>query len=142
VRGPTAHSIYCSAKIAEGALADGALGLDAPADPDALISENKRVLWLDDLYPRQLARALALRAIVVPRLTARREPALRPVSRAEALRALVPPTLFMLPGVGRRSYQRLVAVTAALPTFALELGPDHAQNVAALRALITGPAPG
>ncbi|HEY7375768.1 MAG TPA: hypothetical protein VIF57_26660, partial [Polyangia bacterium] len=82
--------------------------------------------------------ALALRAIVVPRLSARDAPALRPVSRAEALRALIPPTLFMLPGVGRRSYQRLVAVAAALPTFALYLGPDHGQNAAALRALLAG----
>jgi hypothetical protein len=135
--GPTAHTVYGSAKIAPGQLASGGPGVRAPPDPDALISENKRVLWLDELYPRQLADHLALRAIVVPRLSARGQTALRPTSRAEVVRALVPPTLFMLPGVGRRSYERLVAVTGALPAFALELGPDHDRNVAALRGLIT-----
>jgi hypothetical protein len=109
----------------------------ASAGRDVLISENKQVLWLDELYPHRLADHLALRAIVVPRLSARGETALRPVSRAEVLRALVPPTLFMLPGVGRRTYARLVAVAGALPAFTLELGPDHDLNVAALHTLIT-----
>jgi hypothetical protein len=137
--GPTAHAIYGSAKIAPGALAagGGGPGVRAPPDPDALISENKRVLWLDELHPRQLAQRLALQAIVVPRLSARGETALRPTSHAEVMRALVPPTMFMLPGVGRRSYDRLAAVAGALPAYTLELGPDHDRNAAALRGLVT-----
>jgi hypothetical protein len=42
----------------------------------------------------------------------------------------------MLPGVGRRTYDRLVAITRKLPAFTLDLGRDHAANVAALERLI------
>jgi hypothetical protein len=137
--GPTAHALYCSAKVAPAQLGGGAaagLGLAWAPGPDALVSEDKLVVWLDEVCPRQLAPQLDLRAIVVPRVSARAATELRPASLPDVIRALVPPTLFMLPGVGRRTYERLVAIAAKLPAFSLELGPDHAANVAALAGLL------
>jgi len=141
--GPSANAVYASAKVAPDQLGAGSsLGLDGrTGGGEPAFSEGKRVLWLDETHPRQLASRLALRAIVVPRVSAGGETSLRRASATEALRALVPPTVFMLPGVGPRSYQRLVAVSTALPAFVLELGRDHARNVAALRGLLEADGP-
>ncbi|MFT4519071.1 MAG: hypothetical protein ACI9JM_001462 [Halioglobus sp.] len=128
---PRVHSLYNSAKVgAYGlemlpALADA---VDIPASPEL----DKAVLYLARSFPDQLCDTLALRAIVVPCVTA--GPAqLKPLDPAAAFLALAPTTLFQLPGAGQQTTGFVRRLVTALPCFSLNLGPTPAAVADVLR---------
>jgi hypothetical protein len=131
---PVVHSLYCSGKVhpedlhrlphLEAALADG-------AHPD-----EKAVFYVEQAFPGRSIAGFPLRAIVVPRVTDRRNARAVPGTRAEALAALAPSTIFQLHPPARDALAWMAGLVRAVPTFVLELGSDVETIPAALLRIL------
>jgi hypothetical protein len=129
---PTAHPAFAIAKAGPASL--GLLGggdLEARAAGARLDWRGKRRLPIADV----VCEALALRAIVLPRV-AQRTGAPVPASGREALRTIAVSTLLQLPGDSATTLTVLRELLATLPVYTLEVGPDVAAIPAAIGALI------
>lgn len=109
---PVGHSLYASAKLLE-------------RDRDRLPGYTPAVTGEKLLYflPSQTLRSrLALKGLLLPRVSGEAASALRPATPAEALRALAPATVFQLPGVGGKALAAMADLTRRLPCYHLSLG--------------------
>lgn len=126
---PVAWNMFATAKLDAGhvrrfpELADG---LSISSEP---VAEEKAVLDVDRLMPGALAEALAIKAVLVPRIRGGHA-GLRPASAGEALLALAPSTAFQMPFDGGEVMRALAAVARTVPAFALDVG-DHPGELAA-----------
>lgn len=124
--GHVIYSLYCSAKVDANSLELlphlRPLATGAPVD-DA----GKALFFLDGSYANSLARALPLAAVLLPKVSGRRDTTLRPASAIHALRALAPSTVFQLPGGGQQAFESMAALVRQAPCFVLEIGTDMAQ---------------
>ena len=100
--------------------------------------QGKAVVALTDVFPGSLAARLPLRAIVVPRVSARTGSRPVPLPAAVALRALSAGSLVQLAGDDARMLAQLAALTRALPSFVLDVGPDLEAIAPALEPLLSG----
>jgi hypothetical protein len=122
------YGLFGSAKVVAAELA----GQAKPALSDG----SKTVLWINESHPRQMARHLRLRAIVVPLPSGRAQPLLRRASPVEVIRALLPSSAFLTAGADGRSYAGVIDLVRGLPAFVLELGEERAQNAEILEGLL------
>jgi hypothetical protein len=100
---------------------------------------GKHVLDLAARRP-QMAQAVPIDAVVVPRVTGARHGAvLRPAARALALRALAPTTIFQLAGANGGVLGPLAALVRRLPAYELELGAAPHECAGALSTLLEQP---
>jgi hypothetical protein len=110
---PIVYSLYNTARL------DGAFLREHPnlacAAEIVETGEAKHVLVLGR-SAASLVPSAALVAIVV---IVRGPAGLRPISRATALRALAPSSLARMP-LGRRAFEQMGAVAAAVPAFAVQ----------------------
>lgn len=124
--GHVIYSLYCSAKVDANSLELlpqlRHLATGAPVD-DA----GKALFFLDGSYANSLGRALPLVAVLLPKVSGRRDTTLRPASAIDALRALAPSTVFQLPGGGQQAFESMAALVRQAPCFFLETGTDIAQ---------------
>jgi hypothetical protein len=97
--------------------------------------EGKAQIALSAAYPGGVADALALRAIVLPRVAPRTGTPVR-VPAAGALRALAPSTLQQTPASGRTEMAVMGRLVRTLPAFALEIGPEPEPLAAAIARLL------
>lgn len=81
---------------------------------------------------------MPIRAILVPRVTGRRDTTIRRVPSAVGIRALAPTTLAHLPGHGGGTLAKLTRLCAAVPCFELAAGTDLPQLPAAVDRLLEG----
>jgi hypothetical protein len=125
---PVAWNMFATAKLDRGhvgrfpELADG---LSTSAEP---VTDEKAVLDVDLLMPGALAEALAIKAVIVPRIHGGHA-RLRPASAGEALLALAPSTAFQMPFDDGEVMRALAAVARVVPAFALDVG-DHPGELA------------
>jgi hypothetical protein len=91
-----------------------------------LPQEEKSVVILSQVLPQRLARAVSIRALVLPRVTNRRATRLQPASKGEALLALGPSSLLQIPNrsLGVCGFARLAELVERIPCFRMELGSD------------------
>jgi len=115
----TAWSVYNSAKLDDWSLARFPGLQQAVFDRDTG-PKRKHILDLRKINESQLITKMALRAVVVP--TIGHPTALTKTTPAKALAALAPSTLFQLPGGRQESFQKLRAIVAQLPCYALTVG--------------------
>jgi hypothetical protein len=128
---PTAHPAFAIAKAGSASLALLGGGLDARAAGARLDWRGKRRLRIADV----VCDALALRAVVLPRV-AQRTGAAVPCDGREALRTVAVSTLLQLPGDGATTLAVLRELLATLPVYTLEVGPDVEAIPEAIGALI------
>jgi hypothetical protein len=120
---PVVHSLYSTAKL-DGAQLERFPRLRPLVDNGAQLATEKALIFLARHLPETLSPGFPLRALLLPRITGRRDSRLVPASPAAALSALAPTTLFQLPGDGHRAFHTLSALARALPSRWLELGTD------------------
>ena len=132
---PRAHCLYSTAKLERQHLMRfsefGHLATDPLPD-----EYGKPVLYLAPHYPGQISGALALRCVVLPRLTVGGDTRWEPVSAPEALRALAPTTLLQLPDAHGSSFSALAMLVRQLPCFRLEFGARRESVGPALREML------
>ena len=106
-------------------------------NPDRLGSE-KALLFLKCARPRQLSRGFAIRAVLTPRVTGRKETRLVPVSPMVSLQALAPTTVLHLPGGGADMLEKMSRLVKAVPNYVLEAGTDLSRIPEVIGTLLRG----
>jgi hypothetical protein len=123
---PVVHSLYCSAKLRVPQLQRFPV-LHPLAEVVGEPGEEKALCFLNGLPGYLPARALPLRAILMPRVTGRVDSALTPASAGAALQALAPSALLQLPDAGPAEFAAIRSVVAQAPCYWLEAGTDLTQ---------------
>lgn len=128
---PLAWNLFATAKLDAGHLARlPRLASTANISPDP-VPEEKWVLDVAEVFPEALAPALAIRAIVVPRIRGAHS-ALRSASAGAALLALAPSTAFQMPYDDGAVVASLAALARSVPAFVLDVGDDVGELPAAI----------
>lgn len=91
-----------------------------PRRPD----QEKTLVLLSHVFPRQLLSHTPIRALVMPRITAGASTRVRPASKAEALFALAPSSILLRPSAGARTLDKLASLASQLQAYWLDLGSD------------------
>ena len=120
---PFVHSLYSSGKVNASNIGRFNSLRSALSNADKL-DQEKALFFLHTDFKHKISRGFPLKAILVPRVTGRRETSLSAISAAQALRALAPSTIFQLPGGGEGAFKLIARVTRKLPCYSLELGTD------------------
>jgi hypothetical protein len=84
-----------------------------------------------------MRRGLQIVAVVAPALHGEAEVALSPISAAEGLRAVAPSTIVQSGFHGAAALAALGELVRAVPSYALRLSPDPAENVEAVDRLVS-----
>ena len=133
---PHVHSIYSSGKI--DAKDIGRFPFLAPALSNADHLDCEKALYL--LHPHfagKISTGFPIRAILLPRVTGRRETRLKKISAPASLLALAPSTIFQLPGAEHEVFKGLGEMVRQVPSFVLELGINLAEISATISRLVT-----
>ena len=132
---PNAHLAYATAKVVRSSL-------DRHAHHhrhfrNLARADEKPMLFVHDVAPDRVGSALALRAVVLPRVARRATTALVPMPPAEMLRALAPSSVLLFPLAGDAAFRRMADMCRELPCWRVELADDPNDVAAALRRLLT-----
>ena len=122
-RGPVVHSLYNSAKLNSDHVQRFPALLPKIANPDRL-ADDKALLFVNEHYSAKVANQLAVRAILLPRVTGLPDTRFKRVSVAMALAALAPSTIFQLPRAGNEALKFLAGFARYLPCYTLEVGTN------------------
>ncbi len=121
----TLHSLFSSVKITPDTL---------PKFPDfkdkiwnkttfgGPLDDGKAVIFLQNLFPKQLIKKATLSAIFIPVI--KKETRITPASKIQAMLALAPTTIFQLPLAGANKMEEFKKILNSAPCYFLELGPD------------------
>jgi len=90
------------------------------------LKDEKAVMFLYPEFSEQLAAAMPLKAIIVPRITGEGKSRVTQAYPEDILRAASFTTMTLLPGSGIKTYEFLSQLSSRLPCFTLELGRDLA----------------
>lgn len=132
---PTVHTLYSSAKVHVDTLARLPFLEPMVANPDRA-RDVKALCFLGDHIPDKLLERAALRAILIPRVTGRRETSAGPAPPGAALAALAPSTLLQLPGSDQATLGRLARAVRAVPCHYLDVGTDPVGIPVAIESLL------
>jgi hypothetical protein len=120
---PVAWNLFGTAKLDAGHLERIPRFASAASISPEPVSGQKWVLDVARLLPNALVPALAVKAIVVPRIRGG-QTALRPANAAAALLALAPSTAFQMPFDDGAVVASLATLARTVPAFALDVGDD------------------
>jgi hypothetical protein len=131
------HSLYATAKASPASLAmlevfdeDVLIGPDNP-DPKAVLDLGAR--HLDRFRERAVVSA-----ILIPRVTRGRAPAVRGVSASAAVRAVAPSTLLQHRGRDAEAMAMIAALARSVPSYTIEVGEDLEAAAGAVEELLHG----
>ncbi len=131
VAGPVVHSVYATGKVEPGTTARFPRLASAFASAAAPPPGEKIIAYLGDM-----SRGFPLRALVLPRVSGRRETEISPLPAALALRTLAPSTILQLPADGARTLASLASLCRRVPCFRLDVGTDLSQIPRAIERLL------
>lgn len=120
------HSLYCTAKLHGADVQRFPALLPSISNPEEL-GEEKALCFLHQQSRCQLTRHIPLQAILLPRITGRKDSRLSPASPIIALQALAPSALIQLPNAGAREFTHIREVVTRVPCYWLEVGTDLRQ---------------
>lgn len=120
---PFALTLYNSAKIDAERLQDFEELRPFVANAEDLPDE-KALVFLNECKPEKLSSGFPIRAVLMPRVTHRRETSIEPASPAAALAALAPSTLFQLRDRDEASFTAMANLMRRVPCYRLNLGTD------------------
>ena len=101
---------------------------------------DKAVLYLHPAFEDRIVRSLDLKAILMPRILARPESGLAPISRPVLERAASFSTITLLPHASANTMAFIGRLVESLPGLTLELGSDIAAVPATVERLLRRPA--
>lgn len=120
---PYVSSLYNTAKLDAGAMQRFPRLAASVCNRKSLDTE-KALLFLHENYREKIVRGFPIRAILLPKISGRRNTALKPISAVSGLKSLAPSTIFQLSGAGHSEFQSLARIVKQVPCYSLELGTD------------------
>lgn len=132
---PMAHCVYGIGKVSAPNLERMPFLKPLISNPWELDSE-KAVFFLAEHFPHQLLARAPLRAILLPKVTDRRDLRIEPAPPAAALLTMAGTSHVQLPNAGAEVLRGLSRVVRQVPTFHLLLGNDVAQIGPAITRLL------
>jgi hypothetical protein len=132
---PTIYSLYNSAKVEPENLERFPKLKSLVRNPHQLATE-KALVYLHEQLPQKLISHFPIRAIILPRVTGKRDTRLVQASPAASLIALAPTTMFHLPRANQITFAKLSSLVKQVPSYWLEAGTDLAQIPDALLNLL------
>lgn len=137
--GPTAYSLYCTAKVNDDQVANfiRLLPLAEPKTGVSVHAEPEKTVFR--LYPAKADRiqsSIALRAILAAVISDQPETSFVPADLYATQRSAAFTTLAHLPRSGRRSQEFISRLCRALPRFELRLGRDLAAIPGAIKRFL------
>lgn len=116
------------------------LGQFPELQPHAIAGDEKLLCYLGEMSGSHLAWQTGLAAIVFPKVAPDRPLRIAPLPKGPALLQLGYSSLRIPVGDSQTRMDRLAALTAAVPTYQLEMGPDPERLPGAIRELLEGAA--
>lgn len=132
---PYVHCLYNTAKLDRGGL-ERFPQLAAKVENRDRLDREKAMLFLHESHPAALIDGFAVRAVVVPEVTGRRETAVEPAAQSLALLALAPTTTMHLPAARAKTVAKLIRLAKSVGCYKLLAGTDMAQIPAVLTGLV------
>ena len=123
---PYVYSLYNTAKVDADNIHRIPHLKSAISNADRLDAE-KALLFLHQHFPDRIVKGFPIRAVLLPRVTGRRETVLTPASPAAGLMALAPSTMFQLSGADQKAFRAISRLLKQVPCYNLELGTDLEQ---------------
>ena len=105
------------------------------------LDREKALIFLHEHHPRKLIGGFPIRALVIPKVTGRRDSAMESISPAAALLALAPTTTKHLLGTRRQTVAKLMRLVKTVPSYRLLAGTDLAQIPEAISNLLDSLSP-
>ncbi len=100
--------------------------------------EEKATFLLHPHFKEKIQRQAPLRALLIPKISGKKETRIFSTSPFKALAALAPSTLFILSGYGDHSFKKASQLVKNLPCFELELGYDFSEIPLVINEFLTG----
>lgn len=101
--------------------------------------ETSAACFLGEVCPERLVVGAPLQAILLPRITGRRQTTLEKAGIRDVLAGVLPWTVDQLPGAGQEIVRHVFHGLARVPAWHLSLGSDEAGILAAVEPLAGGP---
>jgi hypothetical protein len=117
----TAHSLYCTGKMAAGDLVRHPYLRGVESNPDRLDRE-KALFFLNEKFADRLIRQLPLRAIVLPRVIAQGPSKIVPVASAVAHKAIAMSTIELSRWTGGHTLRKVSELLRERPCYELCVG--------------------
>jgi hypothetical protein len=132
---PYVYSMYNTAKLEPGNVSRLPHLRSLVTNLNQLETE-KALIYLKDHYPDKLISGFPIKAILLPRVTGRRDTTLTNASPMAGLRALAPTTLYHLPRASHEAFLKMADLVKHVPVYNLELGTDLSQIPATVLDLL------
>ena len=126
-----AHALYDTVKLDAASLELLPQFQAAIGNPNRSPDQKARI-HLGEVRPESYARALRLRAVLLPVVTGAAQTRLVPAGAGLAMRALVPSTVFLLRGAAASVLAKSTDLLRRLPSYRLELGREPLEAVAVI----------
>ena len=122
----TAHSIFNSTKLFSQSFHDTFPTLKEKIwNESGTDKENEKVIvFLSELYPKQIIRTAPLHAIMIPVIKNVEETKIVPASKVQTMISMIPATLFQLSLTKSNKMAELKSIVERTPCYFLELGYD------------------
>ena len=98
---------------------------------------EKSIVFLSQLFPKQLIERVSLSVILVPVLAGGEKTVIMPTSKASALFAIAPTTLFQLPLARTKNLASFRNLVEHTPCYRMELSRDSQEASAVLKEFLT-----
>lgn len=102
------------------------------------LDREKALIFLHEHHPRKLTGGFPIRALVIPKVTGRKDTTIETIAPAAALLALAPTTTKHLLGTRRQTVEKLMRLVKAVPSYRLLAGTDLSQIPVAISRLLDG----
>lgn len=132
---PTAHSVYCTAKLHD-ATRTRFPHLLPSFDTPASSALPKAVAFMQAGQDGPILRDTPVRAVFLPTITGLRQTAVAPASVAEVIAAIAPSTILQLPGADQADLTQLAAFMRLPRLYKLLLGTHLADATQLIRTTI------
>lgn len=136
---PQVYCVYNSAKLHLAQMARFP-GLLTRVNNLAETTNEKALLYLQQLLPQQLAQQLPIRALLLANVAGTTQTSLAPISRMQLLRDFVTSTLVYQPGAVQAEVAMMTALVRQLPCYQINLGSDLAGIPPVVEQAIYAPA--
>ena len=121
---PHIHSLYNSAKLDVTHMRQALPHLERIISNPEEMEAEKALFFFHQHCPEKIATSFPAKAILMPRVTHRKETELVRISPMAALKALAPSTIFQLSGAGKEAFQTMAEFVKQVPCHRLDVGTD------------------
>ncbi|TDG36494.1 hypothetical protein EZJ43_08225 [Pedobacter changchengzhani] len=97
---------------------------------------QKAVFNVNDLFPKACISVSTISAILLPKVAHQIDTVFRKANPTQALMAMAPTTLHHLPHNRQNAYQKMMRISAALPSYHWDLGFDEKQFITSFNDFI------